>query len=247
MKALLFFVAIILIIMPAYSQKMDTTKLFNEADQVLKLKTQTGNQVLIRTRFLPLHEFLPFHELIQKFSEKDSVIMNWEGLAGISFHVKLTFLKADGSPLVNEEIYLFHTDSRGYYLTDTTFNPTRQPGENRARIFGYAKTDGKGQIFVETIRPGNYPFTILGVIPAPHIHIRLYPDGKAHYLTIHLVDNPEFGTNSPFQKKMREVGSTLDGKWSKDANINEPETADILANPQQQKDYQYLELTIKMD
>ncbi len=181
MKALLFFVAIILIIMPAYSQKMDTTKLFNEADKVLKLKTQTGNEVLIRTRFLPLHEFLPFHELIQKFSEKDSVIMNWEGLAGIPF------------------------------------------------------------------RPGNYPFTILGVIPAPHIHIRLYPDGKAHYLTIHLVDNPEFGTNSPFQKKMREVGSTLDGKWSKDANINEPETADILANPQQQKDYQYLELTIKMD
>ena len=66
-------------------------------------------------------------------------------------------------------------------------------------------------------------------------------------MTIHIVDNPEFGNNSQFQKKMGEVGSTLDGKWSKDANIKEPETADILANPRQQKDYQYLEVTIKMD
>jgi hypothetical protein len=71
------------------------------------------------------------------------------------------------------------------------------------------------------------------VIPAHHIYIRLYPHGRAHYLTIHFVDNPEFGTNSPFQKKMQEVGSVLNGKWSKDSDIREPETADLSANPQQ--------------
>lgn len=63
----------------------------------------------------------------------------------------LTFIsKENKKPLINEEINLYHTSTIGEY------EPTDPNDESTARLNGTLLTDDKGQIFVQTILPGDY-------------------------------------------------------------------------------------------
>ncbi|GEM_PF-581604 len=63
----------------------------------------------------------------------------------------LTFIsKETKAPLVNEEISLYHTSSAGEY------EPVNPNDESTARLRGTVQTDDKGQVFVQTILPGDY-------------------------------------------------------------------------------------------
>ena len=63
----------------------------------------------------------------------------------------LTFIsKETRNPLINEEIKLYHTSTIGEY------EPTDPKDESTARLNGTVITNEKGQIFVQTILPGDY-------------------------------------------------------------------------------------------
>ena len=63
----------------------------------------------------------------------------------------LTFVsKETEKPLINEEVKLYHTSTSGEY------KPTDPNDESTARLNGTVFTDDKGQIFVQTILPGDY-------------------------------------------------------------------------------------------
>jgi protocatechuate 3,4-dioxygenase beta subunit len=60
----------------------------------------------------------------------------------------------DGTkPIAGVSLYVFHTDAKGRYATDTD-NPTA--GELNPRLHGSVRTDAEGRYQYETIRPGSY-------------------------------------------------------------------------------------------
>jgi protocatechuate 3,4-dioxygenase beta subunit len=56
-------------------------------------------------------------------------------------------------PIAGVSLYVFHTDAKGRYATDTD-NPTA--GELNPRLHGSLRTDAEGRYQYETIRPGSY-------------------------------------------------------------------------------------------
>jgi protocatechuate 3,4-dioxygenase beta subunit len=70
-----------------------------------------------------------------------------------------TVSDAEGKPLEGVSVYVYHTDTNGYYTPGT--NDNRNP-----RLRGYMRTDRQGRYEFSTIKPGPYPNSR---IPA-HIH-----------------------------------------------------------------------------
>ncbi|WP_250432395.1 dioxygenase family protein [Hanstruepera flava] len=58
--------------------------------------------------------------------------------------------KENKRPLINEQIQLYHTSAIGEY------EPKNPNDESTARLNGTAITNEKGQVFVQTILPGDY-------------------------------------------------------------------------------------------
>src|SRR5437762_3452934 len=56
-------------------------------------------------------------------------------------------------PIAGVSLYVFHTDAKGRYATDTD-NPTA--GELSPRLHGSLRTDAEGRYGYETTRPGSY-------------------------------------------------------------------------------------------
>lgn len=71
-------------------------------------------------------------------------------------------------------VYFYHTSDKGWY-SDTAPHILMNEGDmGHARLFGYLKTDSKGQFEFETIRPKGYPNSDL---PA-HIHLMVWKDDQ---------------------------------------------------------------------
>ena len=71
-----------------------------------------------------------------------------------------TVYDAAGKPLADASVYVYHTDTRGYYQA----NDTR--ASDNPRLRGWMRTDAAGKYEYRTIKPGPYPN---GQVPA-HIH-----------------------------------------------------------------------------
>jgi protocatechuate 3,4-dioxygenase beta subunit len=96
-------------------------------------------------------------------------------------------------PLAGVSLYVFHTDAKGRYATDTD-NPTA--GELNPRLHGSLRTDAQGRYQYETTRPGSYNG------PA-HVHYVVKATGyKPLLLALQFEDDP-------IVVMMREVGKPL--------------------------------------
>jgi protocatechuate 3,4-dioxygenase beta subunit len=90
-------------------------------------------------------------------------------------------LGPDGkTPLPGVSIYVYHTDSRGYYTPGT--NDNQNP-----RLRGYLRTDAQGGYQFDTIKPASYPNSR---VPA-HIHyVVTSPGYKERVFEIVFNDDP---------------------------------------------------------
>jgi len=75
---------------------------------------------------------------------------------------------ADGSPLADASLYVYHTDANGEYVPGANGG-----GSDRPRLFAYLRSDGEGRYSFSTIRPGSYPNSR---IPG-HIHFEVVASG----------------------------------------------------------------------
>lgn len=81
-------------------------------------------------------------------------------------------LDAAGRPRAGVKVYVFQTDSRGYYSAGDGGN---QMDNRKPRLCGVLRTGADGSYRVETIRPARYATGG----PAPHIHLEAWSDGIA--------------------------------------------------------------------
>ncbi|MCB0382252.1 MAG: hypothetical protein KDD05_02800 [Psychroserpens sp.] len=93
-------------------------------------------------------------ERLEKFKSLDSnskVQISDEDELGQKLWLCLTFVsKESKAPLMNQKIHLYHTSSKGVY------EPSNPNDETTARLSGSVFTDEEGQVFVQTILPGDY-------------------------------------------------------------------------------------------
>ena len=97
------------------------------------------------------------------------VVITSDGEPGTRLTVSGRVLGRDDRPLSGASIYVYQTDAKGEYIP----GGTGASGSDRPRLFGYLRSDAKGEYSFSTIRPGSYPNSR----NPGHIHFEVVADG----------------------------------------------------------------------
>jgi protocatechuate 3,4-dioxygenase beta subunit len=89
------------------------------------------------------------------------------GETGTPLHVEGRIVGPAG-PVAGAALYVYQTDRRGYYSSETNDDNTRP------RLKARFPTDAQGRFVFDTIMPGQYP--VSG--PPAHIHVEVTPAGQ---------------------------------------------------------------------
>ena len=101
----------------------------------------------------------------KNFDAKNRVRISNENEPGEPLWLCLTFVsKETGIPLFDQEVHFYHTSTSGEY------EPSNLTDESTARLNGSVITNREGQIFVQTILPGDYGSSA----DNRHIHTTVY-------------------------------------------------------------------------
>jgi len=106
---------------------------------------------------------------------------------GRKIKVLCTISDQNGNAIPDALVYLYQTDYRGWYAADAPHVLTNEGDIRHARLFGYVRTDAKGQFELTTVKPSGYPRSDL---PA-HIHVHVSKAGYQSYGTEFLFDDDE--------------------------------------------------------
>lgn len=89
--------------------------------------------------------------IFESLDSNNQVRISELGEPGQKLWLCLTFIsKETKNPLINEQIKLYHTSENGEY------EPSDPSDESTARLNGTVTTNAKGQVFIQTILPGDY-------------------------------------------------------------------------------------------
>jgi protocatechuate 3,4-dioxygenase beta subunit len=124
---------------------------------------------------------------------------------------------ADGhTPVTKASVYVYQTDSRGYYRPDDPM------GNRNPRLMGLMRTDGAGRYSFRTIRPGSYP----GTRVPRHIHYEVAAEGHGARIFEIVFDDDPFVTErirrdagrpgSFYSLKAVEIGPDAVGRVTQD-------------------------------
>lgn len=183
MKILLF-VSIVLFGINADSQEgsllMKARKMMAEGATVSK--------ILQDPQFDGIRPETDFRHLIRENSTTGPLTIVMENEPGTRINIKGKLVNAEKIPLSNKLVYVYQTDTRGWYGSDRGHFQMNEGDRGHARIFGYLKTDATGSFEFNTIQPHGYPQSDL---PA-HIHFEVFGTGNtAEKVTELLFDDDE--------------------------------------------------------
>ncbi len=122
-----------------------------------------------------------FRALIQKYATDSHAEMVRKEEPGFPISVLIKILsESDQRPIQNVSVELVHTDLRGNYFEEKSlWNP---------RMFAYLKTNKKGEVSINTIKPGSYSDDNGASVPA-HIHYTLTAKGYKMYASEFTFEN----------------------------------------------------------
>lgn len=138
-------------------------------DEALAKNTTSISAVLSNPAYLKLHTSSAFREVIKKHAKAGRLTMVTKDEQGVRTTITGRLVSGN-KPLANTLVYVYHTDHRGSYGDE---------GNQRPQLFGYLKTNEKGEFDFETIRPASYPNSNI----QQHIHLEAY-DANGRSLTV---------------------------------------------------------------
>ena len=161
--------------------------LIKESEEKLKNNQATISQILTDKKYDAVHPESSFRELIEKYCKAETISIATDTIPGKKIKVIGTVKDTDGKPVAGALVYLYHTDSRGWYAADAPHVLQYEGDIRHARLFGYVKTDKNGIFELHTIKPAGYPQSDL---PA-HIHVHVSANGYRAFGTEFLFDDDE--------------------------------------------------------
>jgi protocatechuate 3,4-dioxygenase beta subunit len=138
-------------------------------DEALSKSTTSISAVLSNPAYMKLHPGNAFREVIKKHARAGHLTLVSKDEQGVSTAVTGRLVSGN-KPLVNTLVYVYHTDHLGSYGAEGNQHPV---------LFGYLKTNEKGEFDFETIRPASYPNSNI----QQHIHLEAY-DANGRSLTV---------------------------------------------------------------
>ena len=186
--------------------------LIKEAEEKLKTNKATISQILTDKKYDAVHPETSFRELIEKYSKAETISIVSDTIPGKKIKVIGTVKDNDGKPVAGALVYLYHTDSRGWYAADAPHVLQFEGDIRHARLFGYVKTDKDGKFELHTIKAVGYPKSDL---PA-HIHVHVSAQGYR-----------SFGTEFLFDDDERLVGKIRENSIRNDFMISKPEKTSL--------------------
>lgn len=161
--------------------------LINEAEEKLKHNRASISQVLTDRKYDAVHPETSFRKIIEKYCKAETISIITDTIPGKKIRVNGMIINSDGNPVAGALVYLYQTDSRGWYAADAPHVLMNEGDMRHARLFGYVKTNKDGQFELHTIKPSGYPQSEL---PA-HIHVHVWADGYRSFVNEFLFDDDE--------------------------------------------------------
>jgi protocatechuate 3,4-dioxygenase beta subunit len=211
MKLFLPVIVLTVFVARTAASQTDSSALLKEAAMKLQNHIANVSSVLIEKNYASLHPLVTFREMIKKYSSPDMLTITPHDEPGKKIKVMGTVKSKDGQTVANALIYLYQTDSRGWYAADAPHVLMNEGDYRHARLFGYVKTDKNGKFELHTIKPSGYPKSDL---PA-HIHVHVTAEGYHPY-----------GAEFLFQDDERLKGEILNRAVIDGGLIANPETAE---------------------
>jgi protocatechuate 3,4-dioxygenase beta subunit len=167
--------------------QLNKDALIKEAEEKLKSDKATISQILTDKKYDALHPETSFRHLIEKYCKAGIISIATDTIPGKKIKVLGWVKNSEGNPVADALVYLYHTDSRGWYAADAPHVLMNEGDMRHARLFGYVKTDKNGMFELHTIKASGYPKSDL---PA-HIHVHISANGYRSYGTEFLFDDDE--------------------------------------------------------
>src|SRR5258705_4202283 len=118
--------------------------LIKDAEDKLKTNKATISQILTDKKYDGIHPETNFRELIKKYCKAEMISIATDTIPGRKIKVIGTVKDTYGKPVADALVYLYHTDSRGWYAADAPHVSMNEGDMRHARLFGYVKTDKNG-------------------------------------------------------------------------------------------------------
>jgi protocatechuate 3,4-dioxygenase beta subunit len=182
-----FFLAILLVTasIPTILAR-DSIVLLDEVKTKLQTRA-SASSILSDKKYLVLHPRTSFRDMIKEHATTDVLTITADNEPGKKIKVTGIIKNKDGQPVVNALVYLYQTDSRGWYAADAPHVLMNEGDMRYARLFGYVRTDNNGKFELHTVKPSGYPQSDL---PA-HIHVHVMAEGYHSYITEFLFQDDE--------------------------------------------------------
>jgi len=182
------FLLIVTFISPLFvSCQLSTDGLIKEAEEKLKTGNATISQILTDKKYDAVHSETAFRQLIEKYCKAETISIATDTIPGKKIKVIGAVKDTEGKPVVNALVYLYHTDSRGWYAANSPHVNMNEGDMRHARLFGYVRTNKDGKFELHTIKPSGYPQSDL---PA-HIHVHVTAEGYSSFVNEFLFDDDE--------------------------------------------------------
>jgi protocatechuate 3,4-dioxygenase beta subunit len=165
----------------------DNAALIAEAKTKFQNNPATVSAILTDKKYLPVHPVSEFRELIKANASTAVLTITPADEPGKKIRVLGTVNNKDGQPVAGALVYLYQTDSKGWYAADAPHVLTSGSDMGHARLFGYVRTDANGKFELNTVKPSGYPQSDL---PA-HIHVHVWADGYRNFVNEFLFDDDE--------------------------------------------------------
>src|SRR5690349_20159134 len=132
-----FFLLLILIVSvkSGLFAQQDNVVLFKEAESKLQ-KGSSISQILTDKKYDALHPETSFREMIKKYCKAETIAIVTDTIPGRKIKVIGSLKNQEGKPIVDVTVYLYHTDSRGWYAADKPHVGGGEGDRRHARLFG---------------------------------------------------------------------------------------------------------------
>lgn len=181
---------------PPGGASAEDSELMARARAALESGKADVSAVLCDAAYAGLHPRTEFRDLISKHAKAGPLTLCGKDEPGTRMELTLRVKGSDGNPCTNALVYIYHTSEKGWYAADGAHVRANSGDWKHARLFGYGRTDDKGELVVRTIRPAGYPNSEL---PA-HFHVQIESGQASGGGEVRFKDDPRM-TPEYFKKR----------------------------------------------